>query len=179
MEHNPYSVGQEIDSTTAGLPGPKFEASVRTMQIIALALVIGVLLFLGVVLFTTQGNLNGKPGVLTMIGAVIGLVMVVNQFVIPGMIVKSQLKQAATPGSRQIDHAEKIAWLLGIYQTQLIVGLALLEGAAFLNLVIMMLERCLGTLGVVGLLLGLILKKFPTRDKVSFWVQDKLRDLQL
>ena len=179
MEHNPYSVGQEIDSTAAGLPGPKFEASVRTMQIIALALVMGVLLFLGLVLFTTQGNLNGKPGVLTMIGTGIGLVMVVNQFVIPGMIVKSQLKQAATPGSRQIDDAEKGAWLLGIYQTQLIVGLALLEGAAFLNLVTMMLERCLGTLGVVGLLLGLMLKKFPTRDKVSFWVQDKLRELNM
>lgn len=179
MEHNPYSVGQEIDSTTAGLPGRKFEASVRTMQIIAAALMMGVLMFLGVVLVVTEGKLDGHPEMITMIAAGFAFLMLVNHFVIPPIIVKAQLKQAIATGMNQKQDDEKIQECCGVCQTQLIVGFALLEGAAFFNLVAMMVEHCGASIAVVTLLLLVMVAKFPTRDKVSFWVQDKLRELQM
>ena len=179
MEHNPYSVGQEIDSTTAGLPGPKFEASVRTMQVIALALMMGVLVFLGVVLVVTSGRIDDSPEMITKIAAGFALLMLMNHFVIPPIILKAQLERAIAAGLQQKPYAERTQECCGAYQTQLIAGFALLEGAAFFNLVAMMLEHCVASIVVVTLLLLLMAAKFPTRDKVSFWVQDKLRELQL
>ena len=179
MEHNPYSVGQENDSTTAGLPGPKFDASVRTVQIIALALIMGVVIFLGVVLVATASRIDDSPEMITKIAAGFAFLMLVNHFVIPPIIVKAQLKQAIAAGLNQKQDDDKIQECCGVYQTQLIVGFALLEGAAFFNLVALMLEHCVASIIVVTLLLLLMVAKFPTRDKVSFWVQDKLRELQL
>ena len=100
MEYNPYSVGKEIDSATTGLQGPKFEASVRTMQIIAAALMMGVLMFLGVVLVTTAGRIDGQPEMITIIAAGFAFLMLVNHFVIPSIMVKAQLKQAVGSGIR-------------------------------------------------------------------------------
>lgn len=182
MEHNPYSVGQEMNSSQTGLLGPhgsQFAASIRTMQIIAAALMMGVLVFLGVVLVVTSGRIDGHPGMMTMIAAGFAFLMLVNHFVIPPIISKAQLKQAIETGIHQKPEDERTQEYCGIYQTQLIAGFALLEGAAFFNLVAMMLEHCVASIVVVTLLLLLMAAKFPTRDKVSFWVQDKLRELQL
>ena len=179
MEHNPYSVGQEIDSTKTGLPGAMFDASLRGMQIIAGALMMGVLMFLGVVLVATAGKFDGQPEMITMIASGFAFLMLVNHFVIPPIIIKAQLKQAIAAGMHQRPDEERIQECCGIYQTQMIVGFALLEGAAFFNLVAMMVEHCAASIAVVTLLLLLMVAKFPTRDKVSFWVQDKLRELQL
>ena len=177
MEHNPYSVGQEIDSTKTGLPGAMFDASLRGMQIIAGALMMGVLMFLGVVLVATAGKFDGQPEMITMIASGFAFLMLVNHFVIPPIIIRAQLKQAIAAGMHQRPDEERIQECCGIYQTQMIVGFALLEGAAFFNLVAMMVEHCAASIAVVTLLLLLMVAKFPTRDKVSFWVQDKLREL--
>ena len=179
MEHNPYAVGQDIEPGSTGFPGPKFEASVRTVQIIALALIMGVVTFLGGVLVATASRIDDSPEMITKIAAGFAFLMLVNYFVIPPIIIKAQLKQAIAAGMNQKQDDEKIQKCCGIYQTQLIVGFALLEGAAFFNLVAMMLEHCVASIIVVTLLLLLMAAKFPTRDKVSFWVQDKLRELQL
>lgn len=179
MDHNPYSIGQEINSTTTGLQGSKFEASVRTMQIIAAALMLGVLMFLGVVLVVTQGKLDGHPEMITLIAAGFAFLMIVNHFVIPSIILKAQLKQAIAAGMNQKQDDERIQQFCGVYLTQLIVGFALLEGAAFFNLVAMLVEHCAASIAVVTLLLLLMVAKFPTRDRVSWWVQDKLRELRL
>ena len=178
MEHNPYSVGQEIDSTT-GLPGRKFEAWFRSMQIIAAAWMLGVLVFLGMVLIITAGRIDGQPEMITMIAAGFTFLMLVNHFVIPSIMVKAQLKQVVLSGIHQKSGEEKIQGCCGIYQTQLIVGFALLEGAAFFNVVALMMEHCMISIALITLLLLVMAAKFPTRDKVSFWVQDKLRELQM
>ena len=139
MEHNPYAVGQDIEPGSTGFPGPKFEASVRTVQIIALALIMGVVTFLGGVLVATASRIDDSPEMITKIAAGFAFLMLVNYFVIPPIIIKAQLKQAIAAGMNQKQDDEKIQKCCGIYQTQLIVGFALLEGAAFFNLVAMML----------------------------------------
>jgi len=178
MNDNPYSVGQGIDSDKSTLQGLEFDGAVRGMQIVAAALMMGVLIFLGVVLIATEGNLTGKPELLTMMGAGFGFLGIVNCIVIPGMISKAHLKQAAA-GLLQKTEQEKVNQVIGAYRSQMIVGLALLEGAAFFNLTAMIVDHCAASIAVVVLLMGLMLVKFPTRDKVSFWVQDKLRELQM
>ena len=94
-------------------------------------------------------------------------------------MVKAQLKQVVLSGIHQKSGEEKIQGCCGIYQTQLIVGFALLEGAAFFNVVALMMEHCMISIALITLLLLVMAAKFPTRDKVSFWVQDKLRELQM
>lgn len=179
MDHNPYSVGEQQTNGDADFQGLKLGASVRTMQIIAVALIMGVLTFLLVVLLVTKGDIGGmqNAGLMTMIAAGFGFLMIVNHFVIPPIVTGTQLKQAAAEFSQQQEQVRG-QQLYGIYQTQLIIGMALLEGAAFFNLIAMMLEKSVASLGVVILLLCLMLVKFPTHTKVSWWVQDNLREME-
>ena len=181
MDHNPYSSGEQQPYGDAALKGPKFEASVRTMQIIAAALMIGVLSFLLVVLLMTKGDVLGlnNPSLITLIAAGFGFLMIVIHFVVPGVISNQQIGNSVAGGQKGVDEESKKQQVLAIFQIQLIVGLALLEGAAFFNLIALMIGKSGFSLGVVVLLVCLMLMKFPTRDKVSFWVQDKLREMQL
>jgi hypothetical protein len=178
MNHDPYSVNRDLDQAeTSGPQLPNFDSSVRTTKIIAWALIAGVGAFLGFVLVSSGGKLNGEPDAMTFTGLVFAAVMIVSHFVIPGRIAKSQLKQAAARGIFEMREDKRVACAAGIFQMQLIIALALLEGAAFLNLIAMMTERSLASLITVSVLLGLMLARFPTRDKVSNWTQDKLRGL--
>ena len=179
MNQNPYSVGSDLDPRNTGPQNETFEGSVRGMQIIAVALMSGVLFFLGIVLMNTQGDVLSfkQPEIITIIAAGFGLLMIVNHFVIPGIIASTQLKQLTTNDFTGFDEATRIDKLVGVYRIQLIISLALLEGAAFFNLVALMIGNSGFSLCTAGVLLALMSMRFPTRDKVSFWVQDKLREL--
>ncbi len=181
MDQNPYSIGDHADPHHGGLQGKSFEDAVRGMQIIAAALMAGVLVFRSIVLVITQGNVFGTqtPEVVTILGAGFGVLAIVNHLVIPKIIAGSQLRQIVSNGFSELDAESKSDRLFGVYRGQLIVALAMLEGAAFFNLIALMVEKNVVALGVATLLLSTMVMKFPTRDKVSFWVQDKLRELQI
>jgi hypothetical protein len=179
VNQNPYSVGNNLDPQNADFQGANFEGSVRGMQIIAVALMSGVLFFLGIVLMSTQGDVLSfkQPEIITIIAAGFGLLMIVNHFVIPGIIASTQLKQLISNDFTGSEEATRIDKLVGVYRIQFIIGLALLEGAAFFNLIALMIGNSGFSLCTAGVLFALMLMRFPTRDKVSFWVQDKLREL--
>jgi len=181
VSDNPYSVGDQPTFGDVRLQGPGFDAVVRTMQIIAAALMTGVLLFLLVVLVITQGDVfsTKSPPLITVIAAGFGFLMLVNHFVIPGIVSQTQLRKAAETKLLQQDEETTSQRVVAVYQTQLIIGLALLEGAAFFNLIALLIGRSIFSLGIAVVLLCLMLIKFPTRDRVSFWVQDRLRELQM
>lgn len=181
MDQNPYSTGNQSDPHQGGLQGRSFEAGVRGMQIIAAALMAGVLVFLGIVLVTTQGDVFGThtPEVVAILGAGFGVIAIVNHIVIPQIMASSQLRQIVANGFSELDTESKSDQLLGVYRGKLIVALAMLEGAAFFNLIALMAEKNVLSLVVTFLLLGLMVFRFPSRDKVVFWVQDKLRELQM
>ncbi|MFN9717549.1 MAG: hypothetical protein ACK58L_02580 [Planctomycetota bacterium] len=159
--------------------GPKFDQQVRVMQIIVAALLTGVLTFFGVVLVITGGNVFGqnKPQLLTMIAAVFAGMMVIAHVVVPSAISKTHVR--TLHGNVQSDSAaeSRIASLVGIYQTQLIVSIALLDGAAFFNLIALMTEQHVMSTIVAACLQFMILLKFPTRTKVTWWVQDRMREM--
>ena len=179
MDDNPYSVGEQLSFDDTNLQGPEFEGAVRGMQTISIALMIGVLIYLGIVMRTIGGQLLGRPNLLTIIGVVFACLMVVVHFIVPGIMCKRQLKEAVASGVMQKSEQEQVGHVIGVFRGQMIVGLALLEGAAFINLTAMMIDHSEISIFVIVLLMGLMLFRFPTRDKVSYWVQDKLRELCL
>jgi hypothetical protein len=60
----------------------------------------------------------------------------------------------------------------------MIIGVALLEGAGFFNLVAYMSERQWWTLAIVGVLMLLIAMMFPTLQQFESWSEDKKREMQ-
>lgn len=179
MNQNPYSVSEQQTSGDLQSLGQNFDQQLRVMQIIAVALMMGVLMFLGVVLVMTQGDIfgQGNPGMLTMIAAGFAGLMIVNHLVVPALVTKAQLNKLNSEESGPKDSDNTKDSLLAIYQTQLIITLALLEGAAFFNLISVMIEHHVISLIAAILLLGLMAVRFPSRTKVSWWVQDRLREL--
>jgi branched-subunit amino acid transport protein len=159
-----------------------FRAMLTNMRILSAALISGVVVFLVVVLFIIKSD--PKPGLplLTYLGLAFGAVAVVFAFIIPGFI-GGTIKQALVDGKRvdlppQFKTSQEVGIagnLLFLFQTRLIIGYAILEGAAFFNLVAYMLERQDVSLAVVGLLLGAMMAKFPTRGKVAGWLADETR----
>ena len=67
--------------------------------------------------------------------------------------------------------------LLFLFQTRHIIGYAMLEGAAFYNLIAYMIERQQVNLAMVGLLLGAMFVKFPTYGRLEGWVADEMKSI--
>jgi hypothetical protein len=159
-------------------------AMLTNMRIISAALISGVVVFLAVVLFVMKSD--PKPGspLLTYIGLAFGAGALVFAFIIPGFVGGS-IKQALVEGKRvdlppQFKATQDVGIvgnLLFLFQTRLIIGYAILKGAAFFNLVAYMIERQDVSLAIVGLLLAAMLVKFPTRGKVEGWLADETRSL--
>jgi hypothetical protein len=71
-----------------------------------------------------------------------------------------------------------VAPLAAIYQTQTIIGAALIEGAAFLAGIAYMLEQRQISLYVAGALLVLIASQFPTVSRLEGWIENELAGIQ-
>jgi len=165
----------------------------RTAQILVAAMAGGPLLFLAVVLLVieptgpppgpNQGNPLGLP-LLTLLATVFAIGALFLSFVAPGMVVGNGLKQIAErpPG----DPAPTDPWkegptlpsndvgaLLPLFQTQLIIASALIEGAAFFALIAYMLERHPLALGITAFLIATLLSWLPTLDRVHAWLDDQ------
>lgn len=159
-------------------------AMLTNMRIISAALISGVIAFLVVVLFVIKSALNPGSLLLTYLGLVVGALALVFAFIVPNLVGGS-IKQALVDGKRvdlpaQFRVSQNVGILgnlLFLFQTRLIVGYAILEGAAFFNLVAYMLERQDVSLASVGLLIGAMLAKFPTRGKIEGWLANEIRSI--
>lgn len=178
-EHNPYQVGENADSVNADLHGAGAGNYIRRMQIVTVAMLMGVLSFLLVVLVVTEGNVLEleAPPLVTQIAAGFAALMIVNQAVIPGIVASAQLKAMVSSGLPQQDAVSQHRMVTGVFQTELIIALAMLEGAAFFNLIALLISKSGFSLMAVVLLVCLMLLRFPTENKVSSWVEFKLREI--
>jgi hypothetical protein len=57
----------------------------------------------------------------------------------------------------------------------MIVRIAVLEGAAFFNVICSIIEHNWWSLGIAGLLVGWMLTNFPTRNRVERWIAEQRR----
>ncbi len=154
--------------------------TVRTLRIIVFALLMGVVSF-GVVAVLKRP----EPPEDTPLLPLLGVGMAVGSAVLSVVVgqVLARVQSAAIAAGRTLDDqlddpdADELQ-LLGVLQTKVIVECALLEGAAFLNLVGYMLHGTLYSLGVTVLLLLGIALRFPRTSSVRVWLDDRLRDIR-
>ena len=100
------------------------------------------------------------------------MMMVVARFIVPMFIVnggKPQLKQSSGDEQRSL--------LAGLYQTKMIVGMAVLEGAAFVSLISYISERQFWSYGVVAFLVGVMAISFPSQGQFESWAEEMKREL--
>jgi hypothetical protein len=142
-------------------------ARVRVMQIIAGALILGSGIYLGIaVLVRAQGNAQPVPDppLLTYISIGFAAMMIVAAWTFPAQLIRARLlvmrTQATTDDS-----------FVAVYQIQLIIRLAQLEGAAFFGATAYLSEGSPLSLGASLLLIVLMLSQFPTTGRVERWVQ--------
>lgn len=169
---------------------------VKITQIIATALIVGVLSFGAVVVVLTLNRKPEPPPVdgqapppafaftqkdLIFCGfAAAGLVL---HFIVPVVLTRVQL-QSMRGGATDAASAQELGGdLAQLYQIQFIVGAALLEGSAFMMLAMAMQERPYG-LWAAGAFLLLMIFNFPTYGRVVAWLErqrdvlaDPARDL--
>lgn len=130
---------------------------VRTMQIIVGAMAMGCVMFAIIVLVVLHPQpVNGQPTI-AYIAAAAGLVGLIAGTIVPRIMAGSQPATAAG------------------YQTSLIIGLALFEGAAFFNLIAFLVEGQMFSLAVAVVLIAAIIMALPTVGRVQDWIDARRR----
>ena len=167
-------------------------ARVRTAQIVAAALLSGVLIFAGIAVFLVQQRgkglspPTGMPVISYAAVALFVLELALWRF-LPDQIANNQVGKIARgawtpgPGAPATVFATDTDKLLSVFQTKTLVANALLEAVALLGCVAYLVEGRLCVLAVVGGAALLMLVTFPTRDNVAQWLaerQDRIREIR-
>jgi hypothetical protein len=148
------------------------DARVRVMRIIIAALCVGILSILALLawLRTQQPQPAPEVPLLSWIGAGFAGFAMIGSMLVPALVVRASrrqlIKETAAPGAAVAD----LRWWV-LYQTRMIVGAALLEGAAMYQAIAFFLE---GQVWVPPLAIVLFLgvaMRFPTRDGVEQWIE--------
>lgn len=172
---NPYSApNRHEDELPLQLAG-----KVRSLQVITGGLLMGVLAFMTIVLFMTQGSLSGQPELISWIAIGFAALMFVNHLMIPGIVAKAILSKISGEAIRNADESDKYERLFPALQTRHIVACAMLEGGVFFNLVAYMVTEYAGNLVTACVQTAMIVIRFPTATRAQFWIQDRIRELEL
>jgi hypothetical protein len=159
------------------------KAAVIIMRIIVFALAMGSTMFLLIAaMLARPDKLTRIPtDPMAWIPVGVGALALVASFVVPGLI-GARMRQQIARGEAAVTIPAQTAAELGdagrlamVYQTQLIVGCALLEGAAFFCAVFVMLDAGLPALLMAGLLIAAILVRIPSSSRLSSWILAQLR----
>ncbi len=157
----------------------------RTMRIIALAIIGGIVGLLVIVLAVIPAPRNGPgigpPGLERLFLSLVAVLLLVAcgaaSVLLPWLLTQSALRKIARgtwqppPQANPGDYGSDAARLLAVRQTSHIVGLAPLEAAAFFACIAYMMERQPLALAVAGVALLLILIQFPTQGREEAWLE--------
>jgi hypothetical protein len=161
----------------------------RTMQIIAAALLMGLSTFLALVLFLVHGQDSRgsapppEPPLISILAAGMLAACAALSFILPAVLVRVVVRSIASgtwrPPPQQSEAAFPTAGskLVLLRQTTLILGLALLEGAGFFGCMAHLIEGVPWVLAVPGVAIALMLWKFPTQGRVRAWLEQQAEAL--
>ncbi len=155
-----------------------FLSRLRQLQVVIAALAGGAAIFLAVVLVLPRpGDVERADPFLVYLAVAVTVGAVGARFALPGLL--------RTQGRRQIRAGQSIRGasdderLLALYQSEVIVAAALLEGAALLCAVAYMVERSTVGIGLGIALVGLMLLwEFPTRSRLEQWLEEQGKRLR-
>jgi hypothetical protein len=128
--------------------------------------------------------------VLTYLGAAVSAFFLLARAAVPS-VVTTQARRALAHGNLDklpvlggnfqphlaslVERAGDTGRLAAVYGSQAIVGMALLEGCCFMNLVFFLLEHNPLSLGIALAILGLMAINFPTHERMVGWIDNQLR----
>ena len=136
------------------------EEALRAAQIIAIALILGVLVFVGISLVLVHvSNLGGQGlnGVLIVLAGMFAAISLAASAIIPKF------------GSKPRDHSENA--VAQAFVGQHLLQKAPLEGAAFFNVIAYIVENSFWSLVVVAFLVAAMITTFPTRTKLDHFIE--------
>jgi len=133
------------------------------LTIILLALIIGQVVFAGIILFAMDGWGRPSTGIwMSAIAVAFAMQMFAMAVFVPTFIVKTGVKNANGD----------IGQLLGVYQVKMIIGGAFVEGSGLLNLVAFQLEHNKWSLAPVGAGIFFLLTMIPSSMRVTNWLDE-------
>ncbi len=146
---------------------PSESVPFKTVQIVAVALILGPLIFAAIVISGGWGQAPGDPT----IGYIAGFFFasaLITSLVLPTLIASQNLARLRSQKG-QLTAMD----FFGVYQTRTIIRAALLEGGAFFCLVANVVTHLWWTLAMAFALLAVIAIFFPTRGRFDDWVRDQ------
>lgn len=156
-------MSDDIESTLA--------QRVLTMRIIVIALLNGILVFMGIAVFTrANGQMPAAPDppMLTYLAFALAVPTALGALLVPRVIDAAAVKRLAK------GHATSDAGsLVGVFQQRLIVRSALFEAPAFFSLIAYMIEGQWPTLVIAGLMAFGIATGFPSISRMRAWLEDQ------
>jgi hypothetical protein len=162
-----------------GQPSIEQPQRVRVLQIVSLALMQGILIFGAIVIWMNLENKPADKPVMVWIGLVIAVMAVVVRTIVGSFLRTGSRNAIDRTVWDELSPQKQDAQLIGSMQAGQIIEFAILEGAAFVNLVFYLLEKQTISLFVVGGLLGLMAVAFPTGAKVDQWVDSQKQLINL
>ncbi|QDT93437.1 hypothetical protein [Gimesia algae] len=167
---------------TRELPQITLQQRQMMMNVIWLALIMGVVTFGIIVTFI---GLKEEPGnglpFITYLGMGLAALMLVLRMIIPNMIARNQFTQAMQEAREEgiQDEEQMLGTFYQIFMVRMIIGLALLEGAAMINLVAVMVENQKLAFIPVAILLLVMIASMPTKSKLDGWIRNQMENYNL
>lgn len=150
------------------------ENRARALQIVVGAMILGVVTFAVIAWVIGRDKAHFDFSIMAIIGVIFAASSLPMAIVLPTIIRQNVGKQARDNSGGQEGPDRMDAIFAGI-QSSMIVRFALLEGAAFLNVIGFMVDGASICLVVAGLLIVVMGVMFPRADQVIQTVEDDLR----
>jgi hypothetical protein len=167
-------------STPTPTTPPTPAQQVKTLQIIAAALIAGVTMFLilTIVLRGSSGPLFDPKRPLTdpmtLIGLVFGFSVLVVSRVVPDLAATAAVRQISPSAPEEM----RQGGLMQAFTSRTIIGLALIEGGAFFNLVLFLINGAWPNLALGALLLLALVPGIPSLDRLEGWIERQTENLR-
>jgi len=169
-------------SMSSQLPQPTLQQRQMMMTIIWIALIMGVVTFGVVVAFI---GLKQPPGnnlpIITYVGMGLAALMLVLRFIVPDLIARKQFAQTMQTAKTEAneDEEQMLGNFYQVFMVRLIIGMALLEGAAMVNLVAVLVENQKLAFVPVVILLLVMIASIPTKSKLDGWIRNQMENYNL
>ncbi|MGI9519359.1 MAG: hypothetical protein ACR2NP_20070 [Pirellulaceae bacterium] len=163
--------------------GDLIRPRIRQAKVVFGAMIAGVILCMLVVIALVSPGFDSQFSMLSLIIFGISALVGIQALIIPRVVVVGAIRQLS-PALAKLDPEQKeardliITKTMDVWFTAMLIGVAMLEGAAFLNLAVTFIEANAWHLVAAGLFLAMMVVYFPSENRVLAWIEQRLTDLQ-
>lgn len=154
---------QERNASDSETLAGTISASVMILTIILLSMIMGQLIFAGVIVFVLDGWNQPSSGIwMSAIAVFFAVQMFAMSLFVPSFAAKNGVKKVAGD----------VTQLPDVYKTKTILGACFLEGSGLLNLVAFQLEHNKWSLAPVAAGILLIAMMIPSTTRITHWIEE-------